>query len=257
MLRRLSLTVANFLLLALLVCQINAQGKQSRKPRTAPRQVEFSGLITSRLPQKDLERWKEIEQIVFAEDTRKQPLHPTLRNLWEWVETSGHAVFIEMTRSTSTSTCTAGTFVIERFDPKGEKHVGVIKLNLSNIDLAYVGPESARENGFIPFDKLSKEERYVEVLGHELAHAVHILTNLERAGKVEEMVEKTNEMLLAWRPDQKNGGLSLEMKRRLSGRDELLKVLEKQAEEMEYIVWQELTAGKPIRDKIAAAVATQ
>jgi len=257
MLRGLSLTAANFLLLALLVCHINGQETQSRKLKSGPKQAEFSGLITSRLSLKELDRWKTIERIAFAEDVRRQPLHPTLRNLWQWIETSGHAVFVEIMRSTRASSCTAGSFVIERFDPRGEKHIAVIKLNLSSIDQAYVGPESARENGFIPFDGLTKEERYVEVLGHELAHAVHILTNLERAGKVEEMVEKTNEILLSRRPNRQDSPLSPEMKRRLSRRDALLKDLEKQAEEMEYIVWRELTASKPHRERIPSPEPSQ
>src|SRR5262245_19616039 len=255
--RGLSLTAANFLLLALLFCNINGQEPQSRKLNIAPKQPEFSGLITSRLALKELERWNTIERIAFAEDARRQPLHPTLRNLWQWIETSGHAVFVEVMRSTRASTCTAGSFVIERFDTKGEKHIAVIKLYLASIDQAFVGPESARENGFIPFDGLSKEERYVEVLGHELAHAVHILTNLDRAGKVEEMIEKTNEMLLSPRPSRKDTPLSPEMKRRLSRRDALLKDLEKQAEEMEYVIWRELTASKPIREKLPSSLATQ
>lgn len=247
MLRRLSLTVAHLLLLALLVNQINGQEKQSRKSAGATKRANFSGLITSRLSIKELEHWKEIERIVFAEDAERRPLHPTLRNLWERVETSGHAVFIEIASSARTATCTAGTFVIERFDPKGEKHVGAIRLNLSSIDQAAVGPSAARENGFIPFQGLSKKERYVEVLGHELAHAVYILTDLERAGKVEEMVEKTNEILLSWRQNRTGNSLAPEINRRLSRRDALLKDLEEQAEEMEYIIWQELVAGKRAR----------
>jgi hypothetical protein len=243
MLRRLSLTVAHLLLLALLVNQINGQETQSRKFEGAPGRANFSGLITSRLSIKELEHWKEIERIVFAEDDDRRPLHPMLRSLWERIETSGHAVFIEIASSTRTSTSTAGSFVIERFDPKGEKHVAAIKLNLSNIDQAAVNSSSARDNGFIPFHGLSKKERYVEVLGHELAHAVDILTDLERAGKVEEMVEKTNEILLSWRQKRINS-LGPEINRRLSRRDELLKDLEEQAEEMEYAIWQELIAGK-------------
>src|SRR5262249_25235142 len=163
------------------------------------------------------------------------PMYPTVRNLWEWIETSGHMVFIEIIRSTKTSTCNAGSFAIERFDPKGERHIASIKINLTNIDQAYVGQGAARTNGFIPFEGLSKDERYIEVLGHELAHAAHILTNLERARKVEDMVEKTNEMLLSRPPDRKDHIISPELKRRLSRRDALLKDLEKQAEEMEYV----------------------
>jgi hypothetical protein len=244
MLRRLSLTVAHLLLLALLVNQINGQGKQSRKFEGAQKRADFSGLITSRLSIKELEHWKEIERLVFAEDAYRRPLYPTLRHLWELIETSGHAVFIEIASSTRTTSCTAGSFALERFDPKGEKHVGAIRLNLSSIDRAAVGPNAARDNGFIPFQGLSKKERYVEVLGHELAHAVHILTDLDRAGTVEEMIEKTNEILLSWRQNRTGNSLGPEINRRLSRRDALLKRLEEQAEEMEYIVWQELMAGK-------------
>jgi len=247
MLRRLSLTVAHFLLLALLVYQINGQGTQSQKLEGAPRQMDFSGLITSRLSTKELDLWKEMERIIFAEGADRRPMHPTLRDLWEWVETSGHAVFIEITCSSRTSSSTAGSFAIERFDPKGEKHIAAIKLNLSTIDRAYVGPSSARDSGFIPFQGLSKKERYVEVLGHELAHAVHILSDPERARKVEDMVEKTNEILLAQRPNRKGNLLAPEMNRRLSRRDALLKDLEEHAEEIEYVVWRELIAHTLVR----------
>jgi hypothetical protein len=244
MLRRLSLTVAHLLLLALLVCKINGQETQSKKIEVATRHAASSGLITSRLSMKELDLWKEMERIVFAESADRRPLHPELRNLWEWVETSNHAVFIEITRSTRISSCTAGSFAIERFDPNGEKHIAAIKLNLSSIDQAHVGPSSARDNGFIPFQGLSKKERYVEVLGHELAHALYILADPERARKVEEMVEKTNEILLSQRQNRRVNLLAPDMNRRLSRRDALLKDLEEQAEEMEYVVWRELIAGK-------------
>jgi hypothetical protein len=244
MLRRLSLAVANLLLLALLVYQINGQETQSQKLEGEPRQADSSGLITSRLSIKELELWKEMERVVFAEGADRRPLHPTLRNLWERVDTSGHAVFIEISCSSKASKTTAGSFAIERFDPKGEKHIAAIKLNLPSIDQAYVGPSSARDNGFIPFKGLSKKERYVEVLGHELGHAVHILADPERVRKVEEMVEKTNEILLSQRPNRRINLMAPEMDRRLSRRDALLKELEGQAEEMEYVVWRELMAGK-------------
>jgi hypothetical protein len=247
MLRRLLLTVAHFLLLALLVYQINGQETQSQKLEGAPRQTDSSGLIMSRLSAKELDLWKEMERIVFAEGADRRPLHPMLRGLWEWVETSGHAVFIQIACSSRTSS-TAGSFAIERFDPKGEKHIAAIRLNLPSIDRAYIGPSSARDNGFIPFQGLSKKERYVEVLGHELAHAVYILSDLERARKVEEMVEKTNEILLSQRPNRRVNLLAPEMNRRLSRRDALLKDLEEQAEEMEYAVWRELIASKGVRE---------
>ncbi|MEK7834254.1 MAG: hypothetical protein AAB401_24410, partial [Acidobacteriota bacterium] len=186
-----------------------------------------------------------VEQIVFAEDDEQQPSHPTLRNLWQWIETSGHTVYIEIIRTRGVANCTAGLFLIERFDPLGEHHIAVIKLNLDNINQAYVGSETGKANGFIPFLGLEREKRYAEVLGHELAHAIHILTNLERAYLVEDVIQQTNQMFLASDQRHKAGGLASELKRRLFNRDVLLKSLEEQAEEMERVVWQEL-AAKPL-----------
>jgi hypothetical protein len=248
-------TAANLLLLVLMTNLAGAQESpgRERKDLAANSGLESTGLATSRLSQKDLDRWKAIEALVFSEYTNQQPMHPTLRNLWEWIETSGHLVFVEVVRTKRTSTCTAGSFSIERIDPRGERHVAVIRLNLSNIDQAYVGPDAARVNGFIPFEGLGKVERYAEVLGHELAHAVHILTSLDRSRLVEDMVERTNEMLLSRQPKRKEIILSTELKRRLKRRDSLLLDLEKQAEAMEYIVWKEITSSKPLREKTQPA----
>ncbi len=252
MLHRQTLAAAILLLLISLSHQASSQESFPRYSQNLPssRTVESSGLITTRLSLKSLERWRGIERLVFSEDISRQPMHPTLRNLWEWIEASGHAVYIEIVHSTRIATCTAGSFVIEHFDPKGERHVAVIRLNLPNIDQAYVGPGAARANGFIPFEGLGRDERYAEVLGHELSHAVHILTSLDRTKMVEEGVERTNELLLSQHPRRKDGLLSIDMKKRLSHRDALLLELEKQAEAMEYIIWQELTASKPAREKM-------
>jgi hypothetical protein len=210
---------------------------------------EVYGIDTSRLSAKDLQRWKMIERLVFAEDGKSQPLHPTLRGMWEWIETSGHTVYVEIVRPGRGSTSTAGNFSIEKFDPRGEHHIGVIKLNLTNIDLAYVGPSAARETGFIPFEKLGKVERYAEVLGHEFAHAVDILTNHDRVKSVEFMIELTNEELLRSHPRRKGDIISPDLKKRLSRRDTILVDLEKRAEFMEQKVWKELIQSKGLREK--------
>jgi hypothetical protein len=89
----------------------------------------------------------------------------------------------------------------------------------------------------------------VEVLGHELAHAVDILTTPEHARRVEMMVEKTNEMLLSG-PRRKGDTVTPELKTRLGERDRLLQVLEKRAETMETTVWRELIESKTFREKV-------
>lgn len=219
----------------------------------APPSAAPSGLLTNRLSPKELSRWESIEQLVFAEDAEQQPLHRTLRWMWQWLDTCGYAVYVEVIRVNRTSGCTAGNFTIERFDPRGERHIAVIKLNLPNIDSAYVGPSARRADGFAPFTDLNREERYAEVLGHEMSHAVHILTSFERTKAVFDNVQRTNEILLNQPLRRKSVAMAPELKARLSKRDELLRQLEKQAEEMEKVVWKELIESKHVRDKTPSA----
>jgi hypothetical protein len=206
-----------------------------------------SGLNIERLAPRQRQHWEAIKHLALAEDSQGHPLHPTLRGLWEWIETSGHLVYVEIVDNNQASTCTAGSFGIERLDPTGERHVAVIKLYLRNIDRAYVGPHVARANGFIPFDRLSKEERYAEVLGHELAHAAWILGDQTKARMVEEVIKQTNELLLSRQARRKGVLVDQEMQQRLLQRDRLLKELEEQAETMEAIIWQEILASQKIR----------
>lgn len=234
------ITLALLLFLAALSrAQTAADGTDVR-----PRRVLATGILTDRLSNKDLQRWKVIERMIFAEDSKGQPLHPTLRGLYEWAATSGHAIYIELPPPQRAATCTAGSFTIEHFDPRGERHVAVIRLYLNNIDSAYVGPKVARESGFIPFDGLRREARYAEVLGHELAHTAHILTSFERAQLVQELVENTNELLLTQSRTLATEEIGLEILQRLNRRDLLLRELEEQAAAMEEAVWRELSASQ-------------
>lgn len=220
--------------------EITAQGRQGNSlyPQT--------GFVTERLSPIDLEKWKGIERLVFAENSEGQVAYPTLQNLWQWIETSGHTVYIEIIKLRGGFSCTAGLFHIERFDPLGNHHIAVIRLNLDSINQAYVGPETMKANGFVPFLGLEKEERYAEVLGHELAHAVHILTDLDRSRLVEDIIQETNQLLLTLHQRPKSGGIAADLKRRIFKRDALLKSLEKQAEGVEKVIWQELTATKSL-----------
>src|SRR4029079_355688 len=110
-----------------------------------------TNIITDRLTGKDLRRWEAIKRIVFAKDIEGQPLHPTLRGLWEKLERSGHVIYIEMRGMGRAISNTAGVFHIERLDPGGLKHVASITLYPETIDRAYVGPVTGAPEGFIPF----------------------------------------------------------------------------------------------------------
>ncbi|NOT58732.1 MAG: hypothetical protein HOP19_00750 [Acidobacteria bacterium] len=234
-----------FLVTALLLffVQVSASSIETTLP---------TGLRTERLSPKDQLRWNNIESLIFAQSPDGQWLHPTLINLWQWVETSGHVVYVEFSRSNNILTSTAGQFRIERLDPRGERHIGVISLNLSSIDAAYIGADAQRPLGFIPFDKLKQNERYAEVLGHEMAHAADILTSLDRVAKVEEFVQKTNELLMHHRSLKPTEKITRDLMNRLDRRDELLKTLEAAADRAEAVVWRELVASKVIRERLTA-----
>jgi hypothetical protein len=206
-----------------------------------------TNIITDRLTNKDLRRWDVIKRIVFAEDIEGQPLHPTLRGLWERLERSGHVIYIEMRGMGRAISNTAGVFHIERLDPEGVRHVAVIRLYPETIDRAYIGPTSDSPEVFIPFQGLSREERYVEVLGHELAHAVDILSDMTRARRVVEVVQQTNELFLLHGQRRGYANIGPEMLERIAIRDAFLKELEEPARAVEMLVWKEIKWSREAR----------
>lgn len=227
------------------LAESTARAQDSARLNRAP----ATNIITDRLTSKDLRRWNAIKRIVFAEDIEGQPLHPTLRRLWDQLERSGHVIYIEMRGMGRAISNTAGVFHIERFDPEGLKHVAVIRLYPEVIDRAYVGPTTARSDGFIPFHGLGKEERYVEVLGHELAHAVHILSDLARARVVKEVVQGTNELFLSYGRRYGYANIGSEMQKLIAIRDAFLKELEEPAEAAEMLVWKEILWSREARNR--------
>jgi hypothetical protein len=220
---------------------------QSGEDSMRPDRALASGILEDRIPPKDFKRWDAIKRLVFAEDFLGFPSHPRLRSLWEQVDWSSHAVYIELHSRRSPSSNLGGAFRIEVFDPLGIRHVAVIRLYLATIDMVSVELTAARPNGFIPFQGLTREERYAEVLGHELAHAVHILSDLTRAGMVEELVEQTHDELLSHSRRYGFSNLKSEMLQRIVRRDLLLQELEEYAETIEIMIWSEIMSGRKKR----------
>ena len=138
-------------------------------------------LRTDGLSPRQLHAWNKIVEIVMAEDRDGRPLHPTLRELWDAVDTSSHVVHVEIPHERGPLSCIAGRFAITKVDPEGKAHEGTLTLNLRVVDQVSTAPVAARARGFIPFKGLGKNERYAELLGHELAHAVWHLATTERA----------------------------------------------------------------------------
>ncbi len=202
-----------------------------------------SGINTSRLSAKSLQTWCSLERLVYATDKAGNSLYPTLRYLMDWAETSGNRIYIEFPEVKAYGN-TAGSFYIERVDPVGIRHTTVIRLYPFIIDQAVVGSINKRRNGLIPFTGLLREERYAEVLGHELGHAIDILSSLERAKIVEEMVEQTNEHLYSFRTLYPGRALAPQLMKLITKRDTLLIELEETADLYEELVWRELRKGR-------------
>lgn len=242
--------------------EVPPAGPYGHRPRTVEAlmpalKIKQTGLLITQLSDKQLVRWKAIEQLVFARNQSGELLHPVLHELWRWADASGHVIQVQLMESKTAQSSTAGSFNIEQFDPTGRCHVASLKLYLSNIDQAVIGPQVARANGFVPFEALSKEERYAEVLGHELAHVKYVLNNMVRTRLVHELVETTNDLLLLHARSKPAILTSPEMKRRLTQRDELLRELETQAEAIEEVVWRELIVSKTLRARMTTATTMQ
>ncbi len=206
--------------------------------------IERGGFNTSRLSKDDLKKWKAIEKIVRQKDQNENFLFPTLHGLWQWGLHSEHTIMIEIIKTNNFQSSTAGSLSIESYDPTCQSHTVTLKLFLSSIDSALSSTAAARKNGFIAFQFLKKEERYAEVLGHELSHAKFILKNNLRTRMVNELIEDTNESILVNAHENAQTKPSPFMLNRISQRDTLLKELELEAEANEEIIWKELVAVK-------------
>ncbi len=206
--------------------------------------IRRGGFNTSRLSKNDLIKWKAIEKIATQKGLNEEALFPTLNSLWQWAAKSDHTIMIEIIKSPEFHSNSAGSLSIESFDPACQSHTVTLRLFLGNIDNALIAPAAARKNGFIAFQFLKKEQRYAEVLGHELSHARFILKNSLRARMVNELVEVTNESILVNAHENTPGSSTPFLRDRISQRDTLLKELEAEAEANEEIIWQELVGSK-------------
>lgn len=215
---------------------------QTTRPAACVSRAPASGINTSRLAGQALEQWCAIERLARTTELNGRPRYPMLNYLLTWAESSDYAIFIELPESRMMS-CTAGTFEIERLDPGEGRHQAVIRLYLTTIDRAHTVLSNRRENDLLPFLGLTKEERYAEVLGHELGHAYHILSDFELSQLVTETVQQTNQKFAAFRIRHPRAPLDPQMLKLMAQKDTLLETLEAAALAFEKIVWRELLDG--------------
>ena len=199
-----------------------------------------TGILADRLSPAHRKTWEELKQIILAEDAGGKALHPTMNALFNQLQASNHVIYLEFDDGRSSCRCWAGNFTIEQLDPLGIRHVAVIKLYLQNIKLAGTDRVKKSKVEFVPLAGLPTLDRYAEVLGHEMAHAVDILFDQERAVMVDQAVRETSQAV-EQRLHNKSQKLELETERAQQLRDAFFDTLEKPAVLAEEQVWRELS----------------
>jgi hypothetical protein len=197
-----------------------------------------SGFRTDRLTPKQRRIWGEIERIVQATDNTGRPRYPMLHSLWQRIHSSGHTAFIEMSERWVT-TGVGGKTTFKDIGADGSRRAVVIWLHLWTIDNATADPRAQRSDGLIPCYGLGKNERYAEVLGHELVHAVLMLENPEYARLSTEYDSASKELSVRRKTANKE-----EIQRRYQQLQSLSDKVERPAEAAELEIWRELIDGQ-------------
>ena len=213
-----------------------------------------SGIRTDRLSPRQLRVWAAIEAIVFAQDGFGRLSHPKLHSLWQWAETSGHVIHVQMVEPRDRWDHEAGKFMVEKFDPDGQKHIAAIRLCLPVIDRVIVRKRAPHEDGFIQYEGLRKKERYAEALGHELAHAVWVLGDARHTCLVEDLNREVDEL---YRRRQAAHGevWNEQMRKHLKRIQSWIDQIERPAETAEVEVWHELLERRRGRSAVSVSLA--
>ena len=209
-----------------------------RAAETAP------GIRTDQHSARKLRAWKQIEAIVLAKDAADRPSHPKLHRLWQWVEASGHVVQIELPDPKARCDHQAGKFMVEESDTDGRKHLAVIRLCLPVIDRASVRKIIWGADGFVRFEGLGKEERYAEILGHGLAHAVWILADRSHQSLKEDLDRKVTEFNDLRRRAVRDVAWDDKSRRHLRRIESLTTEIERPADVAEAEIWKELLGSR-------------
>ena len=202
------------------------------------------GICTDRLSPKQLRVWKAIEAIVFAKDASGRLNHPKLHSLWRQIEIGGNVVRVELPDPKARCDHQAGKFMVEKPGIDGQKHTAVIRLCLAIIDGALVTQRARGSDGFIRFEGLGKEERYAEILAHELAHAVWTLGDQSHARLIEDLNREVEEFDRCRRRAAHGTAWDEQARQHLRRIESLVTEIERPADMAEAEVWKELLESR-------------
>jgi hypothetical protein len=216
-------------------------GSPAQPPESVSPVDSVSGINTGHLTPKQLRIWKGVEKIAEAADEVGQPLHPRLHSLWQWAKGNGHSVVIEMTEARGSQV--AGTTSVEEPSRIGKPRVAVLWLNVYAIDNANSNLAFRLSDGLPPSRRLGKNERYAEIVGHELTHAFLILENPEYARLVSEVRMEADRQLLPRKQTGKALSGDTANRQRQVRLQSMVSTIEKPAEAAELEIWRELVGG--------------
>jgi len=191
---------------------------------------------TDGLSGRSLKTWKAILVVIEAVGPDGQPLHPTLHRLYRELDSSAHAVRI-LIPDTKGSSAIAGRIRIEALGADG-RHEATILLNSRTIDRVLTGSADAQ---LVTFERLSRTERYAQVLGHEMAHAAWTFAEAERARLVVEVQRRSLELA---RRAQTEGTAGEGFSDAVQENERLVRLLEEPALAAEAAITEELRASR-------------
>jgi len=211
-------------IIAILPVPSKAGDREPERRREPAEHGPTTGFVLDRLTGRQLKIWGTIMEVVLAQDRQGRPLHPKLYRTYQQAATSGHVIVVELSME-SFSYSSLGGCRIESQAADAQKITVVMRLNLGMIGRTCVNERNRRANGFIPFAGLARKERYAEVLGHELTHAVLLLLDADYLNSYRERKAKVY--------DNPPGSQSI---------DRLTTLIDGPAEAAEEEIWAELKA---------------
>jgi hypothetical protein len=205
------------------------------------------GIRTDRLTPRQLQTWRLIQQIVEAVDRTGRPLHPRLSSLWQWAQSSGNTIYIEILDEKNPQTYHAGLLTVQEPNGRGTGRTAVIQFWSSIIERASAQKEVRRADGFVPFEGLGRIERYAQVLGHELTHAALQLQDPVYDQMCRDLETEKAAFLASRKQNVQGVAYDQSSRERLSRILSLSEQIESPAQKAEAEIWRELRDGQHMR----------
>jgi hypothetical protein len=157
------------------------------------------GIDTSRLSEGELKEWERIVEIANAKDNNDKYLNPTLREVYDKLNT-GNRTFVIDNTTFGRNSPTVGKFTITKFKGENDFSEAVIELDFNKIKGIDRTTDADRVAGFKKFEGLlgggkKADLRLAEVFGHEGSHAQVAINNPAEGVRLQKLLNERDAML--------------------------------------------------------------